>query len=227
MVQASVEPLIRSWANVYFRRISPSGSFAKGTANRSGTDIDLFISLSDQTPDSLKDIYESLFDLMQRNGYRPKRQNVSINVNINGHDVDLVPGRLQGPTTTDHSLFRRRADTWTKTNIDKHISVVRASGCTDEIRVLKLWRNRRNLDFPSFYLEMTAISALQGKTGTISTRTLEVLRYIRDHVDSAVVFDPSNSNNRVSDDLNVAEKRKLSLAAASTLNVRTWQEVAW
>jgi len=35
----------------------PSGSFAKGTANRSGTDIDLFISLTSGTPDTLKEIY--------------------------------------------------------------------------------------------------------------------------------------------------------------------------
>ena len=34
--------------------ISPSGSFAKGTANRSGTDIALFISLSESTPETLK-----------------------------------------------------------------------------------------------------------------------------------------------------------------------------
>jgi len=40
--------------------ISPSGSFAKGTANRSGTDIDLFISLSESTPETLKEIYDSL-----------------------------------------------------------------------------------------------------------------------------------------------------------------------
>ncbi len=40
--------------------ISPSGSFAKGTANRSGTDIDLFISLSESTPETLKETYDSL-----------------------------------------------------------------------------------------------------------------------------------------------------------------------
>ena len=75
--------------------VSPSGSFAKGTANRSGTDIDLFISLSQNTPETLKQIYDKLFSRMTEKGYSPKRQNVSINVKVNGYDVDLVPARRQ------------------------------------------------------------------------------------------------------------------------------------
>ena len=37
-VQATLEPAIRLWANRFLIGISPSGSFAKGTANKSGTD---------------------------------------------------------------------------------------------------------------------------------------------------------------------------------------------
>jgi hypothetical protein len=224
-VQASIEPTIRIWADVFFRRISPSGSFAKGTANKSGTDIDLFISLSDQTPHTLKEIYESLFDFLQRQGYTPKRQNVSINVRVNGQDVDLVPGRLQDHTTGDHSLYRRRADTWTKTNIEKHIASVRASGCANEIRLVKLWRNQRQLDFPSFYLELVTIAALRGSSGPLSNRVLETLRYIRDELPAAAIIDPANTNNRVSDDLTIAEKQRLSNVAKVTLGAKTWQEI--
>ena len=48
-VQVQLEPAIKAWANQWLVGIGPSGSFAKGTANRSGTDIDLFISLSEAT----------------------------------------------------------------------------------------------------------------------------------------------------------------------------------
>jgi tRNA nucleotidyltransferase (CCA-adding enzyme) len=54
-VQAVLEPVIRAWANGFLISVSPSGSFAKGTANRSGTDIDLFISLSPDTRETLKE----------------------------------------------------------------------------------------------------------------------------------------------------------------------------
>jgi hypothetical protein len=41
-VQVTLQPAIQAWAGNLLSSISPSGSFAKGTANKSGTDIDLF-----------------------------------------------------------------------------------------------------------------------------------------------------------------------------------------
>jgi hypothetical protein len=51
--------------------------------NNSGTDIDLFISLSSATTNTLKEIYNSLLSMMQSNRYQPKKQNVSINIKVN------------------------------------------------------------------------------------------------------------------------------------------------
>ncbi|MGI4810832.1 MAG: hypothetical protein ACRYF2_22315 [Janthinobacterium lividum] len=67
-VQAVLQPAIQTWAGGYLSSISPSGSFAKGTANHSGTDIDLFISLTQDTPETLKDIYNKLFSRMTELG---------------------------------------------------------------------------------------------------------------------------------------------------------------
>src|SRR6266540_2339877 len=72
-VQLQLSPIINEWACILLSSINPSGSFAKGTANKSGTDIDLFISLSQQTNETLKEIYESLFKKMSEKGYSPKR----------------------------------------------------------------------------------------------------------------------------------------------------------
>ena len=84
-VQTRLEPIIREWAGGQLLGVSPSGSFAKGTANHSGTDIDLFISLAHDTTQTLKEIYNSLYTRMSVKGYAPKRQNVSINVRVDGY----------------------------------------------------------------------------------------------------------------------------------------------
>jgi hypothetical protein len=39
-VQGVLTPIIQQWAGTQLVAVSPSGSFAKGTANSSGTDID-------------------------------------------------------------------------------------------------------------------------------------------------------------------------------------------
>src|SRR5262249_10327415 len=61
----TLRPIIMSWANQYLAGIAPSGSFAKGTAIKSGTDIDLFISLKPETGETLREIYHSLRRRMQ------------------------------------------------------------------------------------------------------------------------------------------------------------------
>jgi len=225
-VKGQLEPIIQGWAGNLLVSVKPSGSFAKGTANHSGTDIDLFISLSHQTSETLKEIFESLFAKMNGKGYTPSRQNVSINVRVNGYDVDLVPGKRQDFFSADHSLYRRKADTWTKTNVAKHISHVTSSGRLREIRIIKLWRSQKQLDFPSFYLEMTVISALSKQfLGTLSANVLKVFEYLRDTFPNARVVDPANSNNIISDDLSVTERAKIKAAADQALKAPNWNQI--
>ncbi len=218
-------PTLAEWGAGHLLAVNPSGSFAKRTANRSGTDIDLFLSVSQNVPNTMKEIYETLFTKMTVKGYQPKRQNVSINVKVAGFDVDLVPGKRQNAYDSDHSLYRQRADTWTKTNIVTHINHVTGSGRTDDIRVLKLWRNQKGLDFPSFYLEMTVINALAGKYGSLSQRVWMVFEYLRDKFPTARVVDPANSNNVLSDELSDAARAKIRATAVQALNATDWGQI--
>src|SRR5271157_5968253 len=94
-VQIILMPTLRQWAGNKLVGVYPSGSFMKGTAVLSGTDIDLFISLSEHTNETLKEVYNKLFDCLTFAGYAPKRQNVSLNVTVSKYSVDLVPGKRQ------------------------------------------------------------------------------------------------------------------------------------
>ena len=223
-VQATLEPAIREWANQYLIGVSPSGSFAKGTANQSGTDIDLFVSLSADTRETLKEIYESLFTRMKEVGYAPKRQNVSIRLRVGSYDIDLVPSKHQGSPGTDHSLYRRRVDTWTKTNVQTHVNHVRNAGWISETRVVKLWRDQKRLDFPSFYLELAVIRALAPglyKTG-LAADVWKVFQFLAGDFVSARIQDPANTNNTISDDLTAAEREQIKAAALRALQARDW-----
>ena len=196
----------------------------KGTGNKSGTDIDLFISLSESTNETLKEIYDKLFAAMA--SYSPTRQNVSINVKVSGYSVDLVPGKRQGFLSNDHSLYRRKADTWTKTNVVTHINRVAGSGRVNETRIVKLWRNQKRLDFPSFYVEMTVIEALSGQIfGTLAENVWKVFQYLRDRFPNARVVDPANTNNIISDDLSAADKAKIKAAAEQALRATDWSQI--
>ncbi|MEA2515347.1 MAG: hypothetical protein QOJ59_4836 [Thermomicrobiales bacterium] len=225
-VQRIIAPIVRDWAGSALCGMSPSGSFAKGTANNSGTDIDLFVSLSSSVTMTLKEIYESLFATLQKNGYSPRRQNVSIGIRVGAYDVDMVPAKRQDQHGADHSLYRRRLDTWTKTNVANHIAFVSRSGRAEEIRILKLWRKQKGIDFPSFYLELSTITALDGRrVGNLAANVQAALEYFRDRIAIARVLDPANGNNVISGDLTVAGKAAVAAAARAATTAESWGEV--
>lgn len=221
-----VYKFIQVWANPYLLGVSYSGSSAKGTAIAGVADLDLFISLSPDTPNTLAEIYNSLANHSALKPYTPRRQNVSIGITYAGHQIDLVPGKKQRGNTTDHSLYRSKARTWTQTNVNKHISLIKNSGRLDEIRAIKIWRALHSLDFPSFYLEMSVINALSGKRSGLASNVAAVFEYLRDDFATAVVIDPANSNNTLSDDLTAAEKGLIAKKAAAHLKL-TWGQVFW
>lgn len=225
-VQAVLMPLLGRWAGSSLVAVHPSGSFLKGTANRSATDIDLFISLHWTTEATLRAIYDGLDKVLRAAGYAVRRQNVSLHVKVRGFEVDLVPAKRQNAETADHSLYLRRRDTWIKTNVMKHVAWVLDINRQDEMRLMKLWRDQRGLDWPSFYVELMVARALEGAPrATLWGNLRTALEFARDHLEGARLVDPANGNNVVSDSLTQEEKRLVSRAAAAALKEMDWRRV--
>jgi len=212
-------PLIKDWSNTYLLGVEYSGSYAKGTTVRGSADVDLFISLSPNTSETLRDIYNGLATFVQSRGYSPRRQNVSLGITYQGIKIDLVPAKKHWGHTNDHILYRNRTGTWIKTNIHQHINLVKNSGRTEEIRLIKIWRNLHNLDFPSMYLELSVLRALHGKgKGHLDRNTWTTLEYLANNFEYARIVDPANTNNVISDEL--SRSGKSSVAQAARLSLR-------
>lgn len=227
-VVSPLEKIISNWAGTCLCETKISGSRAKGTAIDLSTDLDLFISLSSTTRNSLEEIYNSLYNRMLDEQISVRKQNVSIGVTYQGKKVDLVPAKRQGQYGNDHSLYRRKAGSWTKTNIDTHISRVRQSGRITEITALKIWRENHNLEFPSIYLECFAIDSLYGHSlNAPADNIMHLLRDIRDNIQTRRVIDPANTNNILSEELTQMEKKALSNAAQQSLLAPYWGEIIW
>ncbi len=217
-VRSGLAPIIRQWAGKFLLSFDFSGSFAKGTIIRGSTDVDLFISLSPRTQESLEEIYKSLFNFLQTKNYHPSPQNVSMRLvyqsNINELKVDIIPAKKLPGFTNDHSLFSNKSNSWIKTNVRKHIDLVKSSRRLREIKLLKIWRDLKNIEFPSFYLELTVMEALKGKpVGALANNNNTVFDYLIEKFPNAQVVDPANSNNIISDELTAEEKKIISRLA--------------
>lgn len=224
---AGIVPVLKHWAHAHLSQVFPSGSFAKGTTVAGTTDIDIFISLKETTPGTLEELYESLYGRAQTEGWAPRRQNVSIGITYGGARVDLVSGRLQPGSSTYHSLWRRRVGSWTQTNVGLHVATVRSSNRTNEIRLMKIWRQCHGLDFPSFYLELMVIRALSGCLNNLESNVQRALKYFNENLETACVIDPSNTHNIISDDFTQAEKKAIAVQAGKSHDTPAWHATLW
>jgi len=71
-----------------------------------------------------------------------------------------------------------KKDTRRQTNIQKHINDISNSGRTNEIKLLKIWRELNKLEFPSIYMEYLVIEILSGKSrgsGSLADNFMYVL----------------------------------------------------
>lgn len=227
---AHFNPLISQWASGHLLETKLSGSHAKGTAVKICADVDIFISLNSNLNTSLSEIYESLFDFFaSRSGYNPRKQNVSIRVNLgNSGTIDLVPGKRHPDYSNYHSLHVRKRQTWMQTNVDEHIRVVKDANLADVIKLTKIWRERHQLSFPSLYLELAVIRALDNNSlGDIADRFIRVLIWLGQNITSARFIDPANTNNVISDDLTISEKSAIERKAMEFQRASSWSQVVW
>lgn len=194
--RAELEEIIKSeWGSKVSVRYS--GSVAKGTAVRSSWDLDIALYFDHETFDSLKDMYESVRDVLKKH-YRIREQRVS--VGLPDLKVDVVPGRRLKDDPLSVNLYRTDTGRSLKTSIDRHIQYISESGARDTIKLLKIWRERWGLEFKSFALELLTIRALQDFEGSgHDSRVRHVFGFIADKVTTVGLEDPANSANNVAD----------------------------
>ena len=76
-LSAAVAAPLRTWAGQQLNALGYSGSYAKETGVHGISDVDVFISLKSDTTNTLKELYEGLYDLALRQMWSPRTQNVS------------------------------------------------------------------------------------------------------------------------------------------------------
>ena len=132
-LEAQVQALCEAWAGRYLLEVYPSGAYEKGTANHSGISIDFVVSLSPQTPFLSRQIYESLWQHLERNGFELERRTVSIGLRLEGATVDILPAKRESLHNDIQEIYSTRRNSSMKTNLNHHVLDVIESGRREEI----------------------------------------------------------------------------------------------
>src|SRR4051812_8900027 len=178
-------PLIRQWAKQYLLGITLSGAYAKSTAITLSSSVDLLIALTPVPGKEMKDIFWGLFEFMTDQKLKARTRDVSIQVEHAGLKVDLIPiYRERG--SPGNVLFNKKSGNSVHTDVARHIHLIANSGRQQEICALKIWRELNHLDFPSLYLELSTLQALEHERfGQLAENFHSTLRYLANRFSDA------------------------------------------
>ncbi|MCF8054370.1 MAG: hypothetical protein K9K75_04030 [Deltaproteobacteria bacterium] len=225
---------LQFWASSCYVNILDSGSRAKGTAISLVSDVDYLVSLTsgcNENSGGLKSIYDGLYTKLNNSYQNVRKQNVSVRINLGGLQVDVTPARKQNGLTNDHWVYLSKSGSRQQTNIQKHITDISQSGRTNEIKIIKIWRELNQLDFPSIYLEYLIVkNILQYKGPDFASNAFYIFQELAKDTGNplfARVVDPANSNNILSDLLTATEKGKIMAKAKVAVSQQYWEKIVW
>ena len=238
-IVSNVETELKSYVHNWCQKCEPdifiSGSRAKQTAISLASDYDYFVSLSSGCNVEQKGI-EAISDalhthLKKKYPNNIRKQNVSTRISVAGLNIDITAGTRITGYQNYHWLYRSKDDSKKQTNAKQHIDDISNSGRTNEIKLIKIWRELNRLEFPSIYLEYLLIKKVLLNRSTDINNLDGNITYIFQELSKdegnplySRIEDPSNTNNILSDLLTKTEKEKVISAAKIALQ-RNWDQV--
>jgi hypothetical protein len=235
IVETELKNYISNWCQKCDPEIFISGSRAKQTAIRLASDYDYFVSLSsgcNVNQKGIEAISNALHTHLQKKYPSSiRRQNVSTRINISGLNIDITAGTKITGYQNYHWLYKSKDNSKKQTNIKMHIDDISKSGRTNEIKLIKIWRELNGLEFPSIYIEYLLIKKIllnkSADINNLSDNIIYVFQELSKNESNPLylrIEDPANTTNILSDLLSQTEKQKIISTAKIALQ-SSWDKV--
>lgn len=204
------------------------GSYGKKTMIRERYDLDIVAYWPQDTKYTIKGIYDGVGTQLRTLFTYVNSKTVAWEIPFEGgFHVDVVPGRALDSIYWEANLHRTDTGTTLKTSLKTHIDTIKDSGRRDAIRLMKLWRERREVPFrKSFLLEIMTLNGCRSTSyEDLPSQVSAALVYIRDKIETVQIKDPANGNNSLSDDIPSYDKTRIKMAAQSALDATYWRQM--
>jgi hypothetical protein len=229
-IRRDLEPI-----NRYNPRFYNGGSYGKKTMIREAFDLDLVIYFPHTDSRSLKEMYSSVYDSLDRAGYKMKPKRVALtllqppnNPYPKDFHVDVVTGKAQDDDFYYADIYDIPNESRRRTSLKMHIDNVRE--VRDVIKLMKLWKMRHSLDWQTFAMEQTVVGALKNKdTRDLGQCMEKVLLFIKSSVHNRLsLIDPANSNNPIK----IQDQKRLQIEQAANRSFEAlqrgdWESIVW
>jgi hypothetical protein len=203
------------------------GSYKKNTMISASYDLDIVLYWSPDTPYTLQNLYKAVGSVLQRNWDYVHKKKVGWELPFNGDfHIDVIPGKESSTDNRYAYLYNNETRGRFQTSIEIQVNYVRNSKRQDTIRLMKLWKKRKNVPIKTFILEHMIIEGCKG----VSRNTLEpqlnaAFKYLEENITTKKIMDPANSQNIISNDITPEEKNRIRRLATQALDADSWSQV--
>lgn len=210
--------IIKKFDKKNIKQIYLTGASEKQTNSKDCQTIELLISIKAKDPRIEGEIINNYMNYFISNDFKVKLNRYAICFKYKGICFEIIPTKLKLGTYNYHYLYDNISKGTTITNMNILKNDVLNSKCQDEIILLKLWRDKHQLQFPSIYIELVVISVLKKcEKKNLFSRLIRILDYLRKDFENDSYYDPSNSDNIISDALSKEEKEQIKECAKKSM----------
>ncbi len=235
ITQSQKDSLLRSRDNVrscIFNNIGGrksmfmAGSFKKDTMIRQHYDLDMFIIW---TPGymTVRELFYEVEKTLSTKWNRIEKKKVGWRIPYtDDFHVDVVP-TVQDTRDSGYSyLYNCYKNSKLRTSMEKPIKEIDKYNRREVIKLLKLWKYRRQVPIKSFLLEiLTHLACFNVSRKHLSVQLENGLEYIANNIVDSTFYDPANPDNIITVDLTQRERYKIKNKAYNALNREYWGEL--
>lgn len=203
------------------------GSYKKKTMIKASYDLDIILYWAPDAPYTLQNLYKRVGSVLQKNWKCVKSKRVGWELPFEGDfHIDVIPGKESSKDSQYAYLYNRKTGGRFQTSIKIQINYVQNSRRQDAIRLMKLWKKRKNVPIKTFILEQMVIEGCKA----LSRNTLEpqldaTFEYIKDNITTKKIFDPANSQNIISNEISIEQKNRIRKLASQAINADKWSQI--
>lgn len=203
------------------------GSTIRKTALREHFDLTVVVYKTASQGEDIQDFNQEIGSALKKKwrGTKPKTIGYEIPFKANFH-INVLPGLLTNPTNNFAQFYNSATEEILETSIELQDKFILDNDRGDPIRLIKLWKLRREVPMNSFFLELIVIKICKGiNRDELEDQITRVFKYLNENIASANPKDPANEDNVLRKLLSVSDRAKIIEATQEVLEAKTWNKV--
>lgn len=221
-IRDQLEEILEEKPTVYY-----AGSFRKKTMIKASYDLNIVLYWSSKASSTVKKLYTIVGSALQSNWNRLRAKKVGWEICFEGDfHIDVIPGKRKHKSYREAYLYNRETDGKFLTSINKQVNYIKRRRRSDIIKLIKLWKKRKEVPIKTFILELMVVRGCKGlRRKDLELQLKTALKYIVDNITTIRLEDPANPQNIITNDLTTEEKNRIRRLATQAIDAESWSQV--